>query len=258
MQDGVPYAIDFLNPAPDFERDRITEFYFEQVVERMARLVIDRALNGDASNPWPRWEEMVGIKTGDQEAAAGFTGAPKLKTQAAAAQSQTAPAQTAQKSSASGIAANSVCAEPARSLHRTPPPAARANENKMSTASPKPTDGNPAEYWHALLHPALSTITPSRRISAELRAAKLTFGDRVHCPFLRPFFLSPQDEERVRPVAETIAELGERVAMRRWRTKNFSRNFICAPRKRGWRVCPAETEESARRRGWMRFCCRNR
>ena len=29
IQDGVPYAIDFLNPAPDFERDRITDFYFD-------------------------------------------------------------------------------------------------------------------------------------------------------------------------------------------------------------------------------------
>ena len=29
IKDGVPYAIDFLNPAPDFERDRITEFYFD-------------------------------------------------------------------------------------------------------------------------------------------------------------------------------------------------------------------------------------
>ncbi len=29
VKEGVPYAIDFLNPAPDFERDRITEFYFE-------------------------------------------------------------------------------------------------------------------------------------------------------------------------------------------------------------------------------------
>ena len=29
VQDGVPYAIDFLNPAPDFERDRITPHYFE-------------------------------------------------------------------------------------------------------------------------------------------------------------------------------------------------------------------------------------
>jgi uncharacterized circularly permuted ATP-grasp superfamily protein len=34
----------------------------------------------------------------------------------------------------------------------------------------------------------------------------------VHCPFLRPFFLSPEDEQRVRIVAETMAELGERVA----------------------------------------------
>src|ERR1700693_1131840 len=101
IQDGVPYAIDFLNPAPDFERERITAFYFEQVVDKMARLVIDRALSGDVSNSWPRWEEMVGVKTGNQEGGvAGFTGAPKSKTQAAAAQSQAAPAQTAEKSSA--------------------------------------------------------------------------------------------------------------------------------------------------------------
>ncbi len=68
----VPYAIDFLNPAPDFERDRITEFYFKEVVERMARLVIDRALSGEASNPWPRWEEMLGVGK-----PAGFIGAPR-------------------------------------------------------------------------------------------------------------------------------------------------------------------------------------
>jgi len=76
----VPYAIDFLNPAPDFERDRITEFYFDTVVEKMARLVIDRALNGTPSNPWPRWEEMLGVG-----AAAGFTGAPKSAAQTATA-----------------------------------------------------------------------------------------------------------------------------------------------------------------------------
>jgi hypothetical protein len=58
---GVPYAIDFLNPAPDFERDRITAFYFEIVVERMAQLVIDRALHRQSSSPWPRWEEMLGL-----------------------------------------------------------------------------------------------------------------------------------------------------------------------------------------------------
>ncbi|MGA7921707.1 MAG: hypothetical protein WCA38_18760 [Candidatus Acidiferrales bacterium] len=75
IKDGVPYAIDFLNPAPDFERDRITEFYFKEVVERMGRLVIDRALHDDPSYPWPRWEQMLGIGP-----ASGFTGAPAGKT----------------------------------------------------------------------------------------------------------------------------------------------------------------------------------
>jgi hypothetical protein len=61
VRDGVPYAIDFLNPAPDFERDRITPFYFEMVVHRMAELVIDRALNGTPQQTWPRWAEMLGV-----------------------------------------------------------------------------------------------------------------------------------------------------------------------------------------------------
>jgi hypothetical protein len=71
VRDGVPYAIDYLNPAPDFERDRITEFYFSHVVEKMANLVVERALNYDPSQSWPRWEEMLGIGP-----ASGFTGAP--------------------------------------------------------------------------------------------------------------------------------------------------------------------------------------
>ena len=44
-----------------------------------------------------------------------------------------------------------------------------------------------------------------------MRAKKLTFGQRVHCPFLRPFFLTAADEARIRVAAETIALLGERV-----------------------------------------------
>jgi hypothetical protein len=72
IKEDVPYAIDFLNPAPDFERDRITAFYFEHVVEKMARLVIDRAVNGNVTHMWPRWEEMLGIGT-----PAGFTGAAR-------------------------------------------------------------------------------------------------------------------------------------------------------------------------------------
>ncbi len=61
VQDGVPYAIDFLNPAPDFERDRITQHYFDMVLDKMSRLVIDRALHGNVNNTWPTWREMVGL-----------------------------------------------------------------------------------------------------------------------------------------------------------------------------------------------------
>jgi hypothetical protein len=127
IQDGVPYAIDFLNPAPDFERDRITAFYFEQVVDKMARLVIDRALSGDASNSWPRWEEMVGITAGTSEGGvAGFTGAPKQKTQAAAAQGQSAqaqstPMQAAQKSPAAKPTRAPTAPEPVAPASIPPP-----------------------------------------------------------------------------------------------------------------------------------------
>jgi glutathione synthase/RimK-type ligase-like ATP-grasp enzyme len=87
IEKGVPYAIDFLNPAPDFERDRITEFYFGHVVEKMAKLVIDRALKGNVANSWPRWEEMLGIGT-----ATGFTGAPASTKTSLSAAAKSTPA----------------------------------------------------------------------------------------------------------------------------------------------------------------------
>ena len=73
VEDGVPYAIDYLNPAPDFERDRITPFYFSHVVEKMAQLVVDRALNGH-----PRSAGRAGRRCSGIGPASGFTGAPGL------------------------------------------------------------------------------------------------------------------------------------------------------------------------------------
>ncbi len=75
------------------------------------------------------------------------------------------------------------------------------------------TSSAAAEQWHKLLEAELrSSAKFTENFHERLRKAKLTFGDRVHCPFLRPFFLSPEDEQRVRNVAETMAELAERVA----------------------------------------------
>jgi uncharacterized circularly permuted ATP-grasp superfamily protein len=80
------------------------------------------------------------------------------------------------------------------------------------SVQPSRTSPSPLDAWHALLRPDVE-LTPAfcSELAAQMRAKRLTFGDRVHCPFLRPFFISEADEARVRPVAETIAVLGERV-----------------------------------------------
>src|ERR1700730_6907723 len=81
-----------------------------------------------------------------------------------------------------------------------------------SAVMPSVTPPTPREEWNEMLKATLLRV-PSlpQDLFKRMRKAKLTFGDRVHCPFLRPFFLSPEDEERVRTVAETIAEIGERI-----------------------------------------------
>jgi hypothetical protein len=74
---------------------------------------------------------------------------------------------------------------------------------------------SPAEAWNGLLRPDVE-LSPEfcADLNAKMRAERLTFGDRIHCPFLRPFFLSTRDEDRVHLVAQKIAELGERVVRR--------------------------------------------
>lgn len=81
-----------------------------------------------------------------------------------------------------------------------------------SAPTPSVAHPSPAEDWHEILKATLMRVPGlPEDLFKRMRKAKLTFGDRVHCPFLRPFFLSPEDEERVRTVAEGIAEFGERI-----------------------------------------------
>jgi uncharacterized circularly permuted ATP-grasp superfamily protein len=71
---------------------------------------------------------------------------------------------------------------------------------------------NAIEHWHSLIRPEVEGSDAYwRDLSARMDAARLTFGGRPLCPFLRPFFLDAADEARVRAVAATIAAVGERV-----------------------------------------------
>jgi hypothetical protein len=110
----------------------------------------------------------------------------------------------------------------------------------MSAVSKSIKTESPAEYWQGLLDAALQKdpALPEEFLK-KLRAVKLTFGDRVHCPFLRPFFLSPEEEDRVRPVAETIAELGERVTIAALADKNLLAQFHLRPEEERLARLPA-------------------
>jgi hypothetical protein len=53
IKDGIPYAIDFMNPAPDMDINSLTPTYFEWVVQHMADMVIELA-----QNPRPQLSEL--------------------------------------------------------------------------------------------------------------------------------------------------------------------------------------------------------
>lgn len=53
VRDGVPYAIDFMNPAPDMDVNSLTQFYFDWVVSHMADMAIRLA-----KEPRPQLTEL--------------------------------------------------------------------------------------------------------------------------------------------------------------------------------------------------------
>ena len=59
VRDGVPYAIDFCNPAPDAEVTSVGEANFEWVVEHSALMAIDRAKSQKAGKTNLSWGTFI-------------------------------------------------------------------------------------------------------------------------------------------------------------------------------------------------------
>jgi hypothetical protein len=59
IRDGVPYAIDFCNPAPDADRLSVGDYNFEWVVETAATYAIERALLHEPGKDNLTWGEYV-------------------------------------------------------------------------------------------------------------------------------------------------------------------------------------------------------
>src|SRR2546423_474452 len=69
IKDGVPYAIDFMNPAPDAELQSVGPFYHEWVTEAVTNLVFKR-LNERVAQTRYRWDAFLNPPPASTEAVA--------------------------------------------------------------------------------------------------------------------------------------------------------------------------------------------
>ncbi len=76
VKDGIPYAIDFMNPAPDMDIYSLTPDNFEWVVTHMAEMAIRIAREPPAAAARPSWEGFLG---GRRRAAAAPAPAPRAR-----------------------------------------------------------------------------------------------------------------------------------------------------------------------------------
>ncbi len=72
VENGIPYAIDFMNPVPDADVNSVGEENFQWIVREVANLAIAKALAGPAALDL-RWSAMLGApaKTKPKKKAAG-------------------------------------------------------------------------------------------------------------------------------------------------------------------------------------------
>ena len=59
VRDGVPYAIDFLNPAPDADPASVGQQNFEWVLEHAAKWLVERVREGAEPVARYHWQEFL-------------------------------------------------------------------------------------------------------------------------------------------------------------------------------------------------------
>jgi glutathione synthase/RimK-type ligase-like ATP-grasp enzyme len=62
VADGIPYAIDFMNPAPDTDLHSIGKASFDWIVDAVARLAIKKAQASEKFQPELRWASFLGAE----------------------------------------------------------------------------------------------------------------------------------------------------------------------------------------------------
>lgn len=94
VKDGIPYAIDFLNPAPDAEASSVQPENFEWVLEHAAKYLIELAEEGRKIPTDYTWSEFLSGKSNGKAPAkaAAATKTEKAPAKKAAPKAEKAPA----------------------------------------------------------------------------------------------------------------------------------------------------------------------
>jgi hypothetical protein len=126
IRDGVPYAIDFMNPAPDMDVNSLTPHYFDWAVNAMADMAI-RLAQRPPRQTVETWEQLFTSSSPGAALARPRGPSKKTATPAAAAQQQ-APRKVAAKE------ARPAAPAPRKAAEETKPPAA---DRRAPSSSPK-------------------------------------------------------------------------------------------------------------------------
>jgi hypothetical protein len=69
VEGGVPYAIDFLNPAPDAEITSVGQENFDCIVTAVAEMAVKMAVSGETPVKELRWAGFLAGASGNKEPA---------------------------------------------------------------------------------------------------------------------------------------------------------------------------------------------
>ncbi len=100
VEDGVPYAIDFMNPAPDADYNSVGEENFQWIVEKVANLAVARAQANSGNGPEARWASLLGGSPASSEPASVKSAVKKAPAKNTAKKVTKAPVKTAPKKQA--------------------------------------------------------------------------------------------------------------------------------------------------------------
>jgi len=159
VRDGIPYAIDFCNPAPDADIHSVGEENFEWIVENAANMAIERAKahkDGQMNLTWGNFvkDQMPAVKTAPTKRAPRKAATPKptankgtVTKPKAATPKKAAPAKKAVATANSSTAS------------KTKPAVTKTAATKKTTAATKPTAkrATPAKKTTTRKSPATAT-----------------------------------------------------------------------------------------------------